>query len=124
MENLDNKKAYQLADDLLRTIKDGTEAKLESAGITPAIYEEIAEELERSGENVSDLRLPPFDVAFTPDSTGRVPFDIFRTDAEPCSLRISCQLWGHDKCSELTLIADCPVEQRASTLTFRLLETQ
>lgn len=124
MESFDNKEAYKLTDELFRSIKHGTEVKLESAGITAAIYEEITEELERSGESISDLRLPPFDLAFIPDSTGRIPFDVYKTDADPCIFRISCQLWAHNESSELTLTADYSEKQSASALIFRLLETQ
>lgn len=124
MDSFNKKQTYQLAGELLNNIQIGAQTQLEAAGMTPAIYEEVIEELERSGEIISELRLPPFDLAFIPDNTGRIPFDVYKTDTDPNSLRISCQLWGRDGSSELTLTADYLEEQKPSTLIFRLLETQ
>jgi hypothetical protein len=120
----DKKKVYQLTDDLLRSIKDSAEAKLEAAGITPDIYEETNEDQERPGESISNPRPPPLDLAFTSDSTGRVPFDVYKTDADPCIFRVPCQSREHNKSSELTLTADHSEKQSTSALIFRLFEIQ
>lgn len=49
-----------MTDALLKEIKKGSLDKLNTFGVTPAIYKEITEELKRSGEVVADLTLPPY----------------------------------------------------------------
>lgn len=117
---------YRLTDDLLSAIKNGVRTILGAFGITPAIYEEITEELERSGENVASLTLPPYSIAFKPDGTGRVPFDCYETATETDTNvhRIACQLWAEGVRTDLTLIADYTEKQGTPSLAFRLLEVQ
>lgn len=115
---------YRMTDALLKGIKKGAVGKLANFGITPAIYEEIAEELERSGEVIADLTLPPYEIAFVPDSTNRVPFDIYETDGDPNAMRVSCQLWANGKKTDLTMTADYYESEGRPSLLFTLLETQ
>ena len=113
-----------MTDALLKEIKKGAVGKLATFGVTPAIYEEIAEELERSGEVIADLTLPPYEIAFVPDSTNRVPFDIYETDGDPNAMRVSCQLWANGKKTDLTMTADYYESEGRPSLLFTLLETQ
>ncbi|MBN3055604.1 hypothetical protein H5A33_13415 [Pectobacterium brasiliense] len=120
----DNNEMYRLVSELLRSIQHGDPAILVDFGVSPAIYEEILEELDSVGENLAELTLPPYDIAFTPDRTGRIPLCSYVMDAAPQQKRIECQLWSGDKKTELTLIADYPDNQKKAPLVFRLLETQ
>ncbi|WP_323610062.1 hypothetical protein [Pectobacterium versatile] len=122
----DRDEIYRLAGDLLRDIQHSDPAALLDFGMSPAIYEEILEELDSAGESVADLTLPPFDVAFTHDKTGRIPlyrYDI-DADADAPRKRVECQLWSGERKTDLTLIADYSDEQGKTPLIFRLLETQ
>lgn len=58
MKLFNRDEAYKLTDDLLSAIKNRGQGTLEAFGITPAIYDEIFEELERSGEIVANLTPP------------------------------------------------------------------
>ena len=124
MKKINIKEAYRMTDALLKEIKKGSLDKLNSFGVTPAIYEEITEELKRSGEVIADLTLPSYEVAFVPDRTNRVPFDIYETNAEPNSMRISSQLWANGKETDLTMTADYYESEGRPSLLFTLLETQ
>ncbi|POE03151.1 hypothetical protein [Pectobacterium odoriferum] len=120
----DRDEIYRLASDLLRGIQRSDPAALLDFGVSPAIYEEILEELDSAGESVADLTLPPFDVAFTPDKTGRIPLYRYDIDADAPRKRVECQLWSGERKTDLTLIADYSDEQGKTPLIFRLLETQ
>lgn len=120
----DRDEIYRLAGDLLRGIQHSDPAALLDFGMSPAIYEEILEELDSAGESVADLTLPPFDVAFTPDKTGRIPLNSYAMNAEPQRKRVECHLWSGERKTDLTLIADYSDEQGKTPLIFRLLETQ
>ncbi|MEQ9912658.1 hypothetical protein [Pectobacterium polaris] len=120
----DREEMYRLAGDLLRGIQHGDPATLLDFGMSPAIYEEILEELDSAGENLADLTIPPYDVAFNPDKTGRIPLCSYATDAKPQRKRVECQLWSGERKTDLTLIADYSDKQGKSPLIFRLLETQ
>ncbi|RJL47539.1 hypothetical protein D5078_05570 [Pectobacterium carotovorum] len=120
----DRDKIYRLAGDLLRGIQHSDPAALLDFGVSTAIYEEILEELDSAGESVTDLTLPPFDIAFTPDKTGRIPLYRYDIDADAPQKRIECQLWSGERKTDLTLIADYSDEQGKTPLIFRLLETQ
>ncbi|GKW36084.1 hypothetical protein [Pectobacterium carotovorum] len=120
----DRDEIYRLAGDLLGGIQHSDPAALLNFGVSPAIYEEILEELDSSGEPVADLTLPPFDVAFTPDKTGRIPLYRYDIDADAPRKRVECQLWSGERKTDLTLIADYSDEQGKAPLIFRLLETQ
>ena len=124
MKKINIKEAYRMTDALLKEIKKGSLDKLNAFGVTPAIYEEITEELKRSGEVIADLTLPSYEVAFVPDRTNRVPFDIYETNAEPNSMRISSQLWANGKETDLTMTADYYESEGRPSLLFTLLETQ
>jgi hypothetical protein len=50
---------YGLLSDLFQAILSGNAASLENFDISPAMYEEIIEELDRSEEDVQSLTLPP-----------------------------------------------------------------
>ncbi|WP_174870807.1 hypothetical protein [Pectobacterium polaris] len=120
----DREEMYRLAGDLLRGIQHGDPATLLDFGVSPAIYEEIQEELDSAGENLADLTIPPYDVAFNPDKTGRIPLCSYATDAEPQRKRVECQLWSGKQKTDLTLIADYSDKQGKTPPIFRLLETQ
>ncbi|NHV31810.1 hypothetical protein [Burkholderia sp. D-99] len=124
MQVFDRDEAYRLMGDLLKGIRGGVMGDLAKFGVTHDIFEEIEEELQRSREDVEKLTLPPPDLAFVPDGTGRIPFDIFEMDANPSSRRVACQLWSDGERAELTLVADLSIEQGEMSLAFRLLETQ
>ncbi|RQR49955.1 hypothetical protein DIE19_31030 [Burkholderia sp. Bp9126] len=124
MQVFDRDEAYRLMGDLLKGIHGGVMEDLSKFGVTHDIFEEIEDELKRSGEDVEKLTLPPPNLAFVPDKTGRIPFDIFETDANSKSRRVACQLWSGDERAELTLVADLTIEQGEMSLVFRLLETQ
>ncbi|MCL6408575.1 hypothetical protein EXT70_23470, partial [Dickeya dadantii] len=76
------------------------------------------------GETIAELTLPPYDMAFTPDRTGRIPLCSYAVDATPQRKRVECQLWSGEKKTALTLIADYSDKQGKAPLVFRLLETQ
>ncbi|QEI08337.1 hypothetical protein FXN63_22730 [Pigmentiphaga aceris] len=127
---VDRKVTYQLAEALLQAIKDADPAALLTYGVTPAIHEEIIEELDSSGENIAALTLAPYEVAFTPDRTGRIPVDSYQTNGASPQTIVACQLWCGGSKTDLTLTAD-QVEkpnqvesQDGASLVFRLLETQ
>ncbi|GKW12263.1 MULTISPECIES: hypothetical protein [Pectobacterium] len=120
----DKDEVYRLVSELLRGIQHGDPVTLVNFGVSPAIYEEMIEELESAGENMAELAVPPYDVAFTPDKTGRIPLYSYAMDASPQQKRIECQLWSGEKKTDLTLIADYPDKQGKAPLIFRLLETQ
>ncbi|KHN52599.1 hypothetical protein [Pectobacterium fontis] len=120
--NRDN--IYRLVGELLRGIQHGDPEVLLNFGVSPAIYEEILEELDSSGENVADLTLPPYDIAFTPDQTGRIPLCSDDIDADAPQKRVECLLWSGKRKTDLTLIADYADKQGKTPLIFRLLETQ
>ncbi|GKW23405.1 hypothetical protein R0L47_01975 [Pectobacterium polonicum] len=120
----DKNEIYRLVSELLRGIQHGDPATLVNFGVSPAIYEEIIEELDSAGENMAELTVPSYDVAFTPDKTGRIPLYCYAMDTIPQQIRIECQLWSGKKKTELTLIADYPDKQGKAPLIFRLLETQ
>ncbi|MCA6971134.1 hypothetical protein LF935_15950 [Pectobacterium carotovorum] len=120
----DRDEIYRLVGDLLRSIQHSDPAALLNFGVSPAIYEEILEELDSAGESVADLTLPPFDVAFTPDKTGRIPLYRYDIDADAPRKRVECQLWSGERKTDLTLIADYSDEQGKTPLIFLLLETQ
>lgn len=122
---LDKNEIHRLVGELLKAIQDGEPDSLLSFGVNPAIYEEVIEELDRSGENISDLTIPPYETAFTPDLTGRIPLDGYELDSFPQTTRIACQLWTGKEKTDLTLISDYSKKQEGgASLTFRLLETQ
>ncbi|KML68618.1 hypothetical protein [Pectobacterium peruviense] len=120
----DRDEIYRLVGELLRSIQDGDPTALVDFGVSPAIYEEILEELDSVGENMAELTLPPYNIAFTPDRTGRIPLCSYAMDASPQRKRVECQLWSREKKTELTLIADYPEKPGKTSLLFRLLETQ
>ncbi|KHT19648.1 hypothetical protein [Pectobacterium carotovorum] len=120
----DRDEIYRLAGDLLRGIQHSDPTALLNFGVSTAIYEEILEELDSAGESVTDLTLPPFDIAFTPDKTGRIPLYRYDIDADAPRKRVECQLWSGERRTDLTLIADYSDEQGKAPLVFRLLETQ
>lgn len=120
----DRDELYRLAANLLRALQDGDSAGLSAFGISPAIHEEIIEELEHSGEQLAHLTLAPHESASQADRTGRVALDIYPLLADPHTMRMACQLWSKGRKTELTLIADCTEQHRQAALTFRLLETQ
>ncbi|ATY90059.1 hypothetical protein ECA1277 [Pectobacterium atrosepticum SCRI1043] len=120
----DRDEIYRLVDELLRSIQHGDPAALVDFGVNPAIYEEILEELGSVGETIAELTLPPYDMAFTPDRTGRIPLCSYAVDATPQRKRVECQLWSGEKKTALTLIADYSDKQGKAPLVFRLLETQ
>ncbi|QSD21649.1 hypothetical protein H5A38_15145 [Pectobacterium brasiliense] len=102
----DNNEMYRLVGELLRSIQHGDPAILVDFGVSPAIYEEILEELNSAGKNLAELTMPPYDIAFTPDRTGRTPLCSYVMDAAPQQKRIECQLWSGERKTEMTLIAD------------------
>ncbi|GKV90751.1 hypothetical protein [Pectobacterium carotovorum] len=120
----DRDEIYRLASDLLRGIQHSDPTALLNFGVSTAIYEEILEELDSAGESVANLTLPPFEVAFTPDKTGRIPLYRYDIDADAPRKRVECQLWSGERRTDLTLIADYSDEQGKAPLVFRLLETQ
>ncbi|MEQ9880541.1 hypothetical protein ABRP92_21495 [Pectobacterium aroidearum] len=120
----DRHEMYQLVDELLSGIQHGDPTALLDFGVSPAIYEEILEELDSAGENLVELTMPPYDIAFTPDRTGRTPLCSYAMDAAPQQKRIECQLWCGERKTDLILIADSPDNQKKGPLVFRLLETQ
>ncbi|SEB74171.1 hypothetical protein SAMN05216178_2080 [Pseudomonas saponiphila] len=120
----DREELYRLATELLRALQDGEPARLSAFGVSPAMYEEITEELEHSGEQLAQLALAPSEIVSQADRTGRVALDIYPLQADPHTLRVACQLWSRGQKTELTLIADYREQHRQATLTFRLLETQ
>ncbi|MEI7250334.1 hypothetical protein [Pectobacterium versatile] len=120
----DRDEIYRLASDLLKGIQHSDPAVLLNFGVSTAIYEEILEELDSAGESVANLTLPPFEVAFTPDKTGRIPLYRYDIDADAPRKRVECQLWSGERKTDLTLIADYSDEQGKAPLIFRLLETQ
>ena len=124
MKKINIKEAYRMTDALLKEIKKGSLDKLNTFGVTPAIYKEITEELKRSGEVIADLTLPPYEIALVPDRTNRIPFDIYETNAEPNSMKISSQLWANGKETDLTMTADYYESEGRPSLLFTLLETQ
>lgn len=103
---LNRYEGYRLTDELLSATKNGVRTILGTFVITPAIYEEITEWFERSGENVASLTLPPYSIVFKPNGTGRVPFDCYETETDTNVHRIACQLWAEGVRTDLTLIAD------------------
>ncbi|WP_248764841.1 hypothetical protein [Pseudomonas protegens] len=122
MQAFDRQEIYRLAEALLRAIEHAQPRALAAVGVSPAIYAEILEELDSSGERAGDLALAPFDQAFQPDRSGRVALDLYPLDTEPSAMRVACQLWSKGRKTDLTLIAD--YVQGAGALAFRLLETQ
>ncbi|PUA41624.1 hypothetical protein C5U62_31325 [Pseudomonas protegens] len=120
----DRDELYRLAAGLLRALQDGDPAGLSAFGVSRAMYEEITEELEHSGEQLAHLSMPPCEIAGQADRTGRVALDIYPLHTDPHTLRMACQLWSKGQKTELTLIADYREQQRQAALTFRLLETQ
>ncbi|MDE8754885.1 hypothetical protein PZA22_10290 [Pectobacterium polaris] len=120
----DKEEMYRLVGTLLKGIQYGDPAALVNFGVSPAIYKEILEELDSAGENLADLAIPPYDVAFTPDKTGRIPLYSYAMNAEPQRKRVECQLWTGERKTDLTLIADYSDKQGKTPLIFRLLETQ
>lgn len=120
----DRDELYRLAAGLVRALQDGDPAGLSAFGVSPAMYEEIIEELEYSGEQLAHLAMPPCEIASQADRTGRVALDIYPLQADPHTLRVACQLWSKGQKTELTLIADYREQHRQAALTFRLLETQ
>lgn len=122
MQAFDHLEIYRLAEALLRAIEHAQPRTLAAVGVSPAIYAEILEELDSSGERAGDLALAPFDQAFQPDRSGRVALDLYPLDTEPSAMRVACQLWSKGRKTDLTLIAD--YVQGAGALAFRLLETQ
>ncbi|AIA70233.1 hypothetical protein [Pectobacterium atrosepticum] len=120
----DRDEIYRLVGELLHGIQHGDTDALVDFGVNPAIYEEILEELDSVGETIAELTLPPYDMAFTPDRTGRIPLCSYVMDASPQRKRVECQLWSGEKKTELTLIADYPEKPGKASLVFRLLETQ
>ncbi|MEI7234401.1 hypothetical protein WCT82_11610 [Pectobacterium carotovorum] len=120
----DRDEIYRLASDLLRGIQHSDPTALLNFGVSTAIYEEILEELDSAGESVANLTLPPFEVAFTPDKTGRIPLYRYDIDADAPRKRVECQLWSGERRTDLALIADYSDEQGKAPLVFRLLETQ
>ncbi|MGQ5289027.1 hypothetical protein ACULN0_06650 [Pectobacterium actinidiae] len=120
----DRDEIYRLAGDLLRGIQHNDPAVRLDFGVSTAIYEEILEELDSTGESVADLTLPPYDVAFISDKTGRIPLYSYDIDADAPRKRLECQLWSGKRKTDLTLIADYSDEQGKTPLIFRLLETQ
>lgn len=124
MQSFDHDEIYRLTAALLNAIQNGERSALLVFAVSPAIYEEIIEELEYSGEMVANLTLPPYHLAFKPDNCGRIPLDVYPTEADPQSRRVACQLWSAGQRTDLTLMADYSEKQEAAALTFRLLETQ
>ncbi|ASY78649.1 hypothetical protein BJK05_00960 [Pectobacterium polaris] len=120
----DKEEVYRLVGTLLKGIQYGDPAALVDFGVSPAIYKEILEELDSAGENLADLTIPPYDVAFTPDKTCRIPLYSYAMNAEPQRKRVECQLWSGERKTDLTLIADYSDKQGKNPLIFRLLETQ
>lgn len=120
----DRDNLYRLMGDLLRGIQHSDPDVLLDFGVSPAIYDEILEELDNAGENLADLTLPPYDVAFTPDRTGRTPLCSYAMDDTPQRKRVECQLWSGERKTDLALIADYSDKQGKTPLIFRLLETQ
>lgn len=121
-KNLENI-AYNLLNELISGILNKDQKSLEQFGITAAIYEEIIEELERSGENTQKLMLPPRDIAFTKHK-GSIPIDIFEMNDKE-TWGIECDLWSDGQKTELTLCAGLePHEANAYRLKYRLIETQ
>lgn len=120
----DRDNIYRLVSELLRGIQRRDPAVLLDFGVSPAIYDEILEELDNAGESVADLALPPYNVAFTSDKTGRTPLSSYDIDADAPRKRVECQLWSGERKTDLTLIADYSDEQGKTPLIFRLLETQ
>lgn len=115
---------YRIFDRLIAAIKSEGADNLSVYGISPAIYDEITEELARSGEDVEGLRVPPHNIAFQADSTGQIPFDIVESNVGKDIGRVYCRLWNVDGESELTMVADVNQDSNNLTLIFRLLETQ
>ncbi|WP_224556009.1 hypothetical protein [Pectobacterium versatile] len=120
----DRDEIYQLVGELLRGIQHGDPVALFAFGVSPTIYEEILEELDSAQENLADLTLPPYGVAFTADKTGRIPLCSYEINTDPLRKRVDCQLWSGKKKTDLILIADYPDQQKKVPLVFRLLETQ
>lgn len=124
MQSFDRDEIYRLIAALLKAIQNGERPALSAFAVSPAIHEEIIEELEYSGEQVTNLTVPPYHLAFKPDSSGRVPLDVYPTEDDPQSRRVACQLWSAGQRTDLTLMADYSEKQEAAALTFKLLETQ
>lgn len=122
MQAFDRQEIYRLAEALLRAIEHAQPTALAAVGVSPAIYAEILEELDSSGEQAGDLALAPYDRAFQPDRSGRVALDLYPLGTEPSTMRVACQLWSKGRKTDLTLIAD--YVQGAGALAFSLLETQ
>ncbi|NBF04175.1 hypothetical protein GV819_17985 [Pseudomonas sp. Fl5BN2] len=124
MQSFDHDATYRLTAALLKAIQNGERLALSACAVSPAIYAEIIEELEYSGQKVTELTVPPYHLAFKPDGSGRVPLDIYQTEADPQSRRVACQLWSAGVKTDLTLIADYSENHGQAALRFRLLETQ
>ncbi|MCU7646179.1 hypothetical protein [Pseudomonas piscis] len=114
---------YDLLAGLLRTIQGGEPGALAQYGISTAIYEEVLEELEAGAACLASLALPAWEMALTPDKSGRVDFDCYPTQ-QPGTLRVTCRLYSAGRPGELSLTADYCPGQVASPLQFRLLEVQ
>jgi hypothetical protein len=117
-----NDVVYELLTDLIQSILDNNPAMMEKFGISSAVYEEIIDELDRSGEDIRALTLPPKDIAFQ-QSGNRYPVDVFEMDDKE-TYGIECQLWSDGKASELTLTADLGIQNGDYKLNYKIIETQ
>ncbi len=113
--------AYRLMGELLESIHDRRIEALTRFGVSRAILSEIDEALQGEADAPS---LPPRSLAFTADGTGRIPFDLFDTEAGAGTRRIECRLWVGGKASASTMIADLSMQDGEPRLRFALVETQ
>jgi hypothetical protein len=114
--NLENAVYCQLVD-LVKAIIN--QNHLEKFGISKAIYNEIIEEISRSGENIEQLTLPPKVIAFE-----KKLIRIFEMN-DPKILGVECELWVGESASELTLCAEFEIsDSNQIILRYRIIETQ
>lgn len=115
--------AYELTVQMLRAIAEATPEVLVRFGITPAILEEIREELATCDLQGVTLLPPARHLALQPMTTGRIPFDLYETDDG--TLRLDCLLWTATDATEHSLLADFePDPARGWRLRFLMIEVQ
>lgn len=104
-ENLQQDDAYRLASALLQALREDNPAALQASfGISPAILDEIDEELALSALNRSSLTMAPPAEAQLPRRQ-RMWFELHAMN-EPAVYRAEITLFANGKDSELTLLLE------------------